>query len=648
MKKIYSVALFLLMGTVLLAQSPQAINYQAVLRDASGSLIKSQSVSIRLSVLKGSATGSSSYTETHSVSTNDYGMVNLQLGNGSSSDDFGAIVWGSDAHYLKVELDETGGSSYKNLGTTQLVAVPYALYANTAGNALTANKATIATDVENADKDSTNELQTLTLNGNKLTLSDKGGTVTLPTGGGGATDYDQDSTNEIQTISLSGKVITLSNNGGSITLNTDDGDADDANELQTLSLSGNSLSLSKSGGTVTLPSGGTSQWTKTNDTLFYNRYVKVGAPSVAFGPRLVVGATSGSNDRVGLYTRATGGSSSNYGVTSEVGAGVLGAVNNAAFNAYANSRRFAAMGFRGVVEGDSIGFGADLQVSTNAVNVGYNTTTTSTSGTGFIQYGANIFSQGAGSGDHFGIRAVGQGTGTSTAGGSSNYGGLFIAGGTGKNFGIGAMGQTLSQHFINVGTYAVATGAATTGYNYGVFGTASNADTNYAAYFIGDVTYTGTLAGPSDARLKANVLPIESTSSLDKIMSLRPVSYTYKQDEYDFMGLPSGQQFGFIAQELGEVFPELVTTQVTPVMEHNEDFDLSLDAGSGIENGDVFRYQGVNYIGLIPVLTTGIQEQQAEIEEQQTDIEALQAEVEELKKQNEELRQMVQQLLNNQ
>jgi len=638
MKKIYSIALFLLMGTVLLAQSPKAVNYQAVLRDAQGNLIKSKSVSLRLSVLKGSATGSASYTETHSTSTNEYGMVNLQLGNGSTSDDFNSILWGADAHYLKVELDETGGSSYKNLGTTQLVSVPYALFANTANEAATAKKADIAKNVENADQDSTNELQTLTLTGNKLTLSDNGGTVTLPSGGGGGSDYDQDSTNEIQTISLTGKVITLSGNGGSITLNTDDDDADASNEIQKLSLSGSSLSLSKSGGTVTIPS---ALWSKSGDTLSYNRFAKVGAGNVSFGPRLVVGAISGPSSRVGLFTRASGGSVSNYGVESEVEAGVLGSVNNAAFSGYANTGKFAATAFRGVVDGDSIGFGANISVSTNAVNIGYNTTTTSASGTGFIQYGANIFAQGAGSGDHFGIRAVGQGTGTSTASGSSNYGGLFIAGGTGKNFGIGAMGQTLSQHFINVGIYGASTGAATTGYNYGMVGTASNADTNYAAYFFGDVTYTGTLAGPSDAKLKSNVSPLESTSSLSKIMSLRPVTYTYKQDEYDFMSLPEGQQFGFIAQELGEVFPELVLTQVTPVLDHEDDPTLDMESGSGIENAELFRYQGVNYIGLIPVLTTGIQEQQTEIEE-------MQSEIEELKKQNEELRQMVQQLLNNQ
>lgn len=648
MKKIYSIALFLLMGTVLLAQSPQAVNYQAVLRDAQGNLIKSKSVSIRLSVLEGSATGSAAYVESHSVSTNELGMINLQLGNGSTTDDFSAILWGADAHYLKVELDETGGSTYKNLGTTQLVAVPYALFSDAAGkanSALIADKATIATNVENADQDSTNELQTLSLTGNQLTLSDNGGSVTLPTGGGGGSDFDQDSTNELQTITLTGKVITLSDNGGSITLNTDDADADATNEIQRLSLTGSDLTLSRSGGTVTIP---TANWTKTGDTLFYNRYAKIGGSNVAFGPRLVIGATSGPTSRIGLYTRASGGTLSNFGVESEVRAGVAGTANNAAFRGYANTGRFAATAFSGIVEGDSIGFGANLGVSTNSVNVGYNATTTSATGTGFIQYGANIFAQGSGSGDHFGIRAVGQGTGTSTAGGSSNYGGLFIAGGTGKNFGIGTMGQTLSQHFINVGVYGVSNGAATTGYNYGVIGTANNADTNYAAYFFGDVTYTGTLATPSDNRLKSNVLPMESTSSLSKIMSLRPVTYTYKQEEYEFMSLPEGQQFGFIAQELGEVFPELVTTQVTPVLEHDEDFDLSLEDGSGINDGNVFRYQGVNYIGLIPILTTGIQEQQAEIDEQQTELDTMQAEIEELKKQNEELRQMVEQLLNNQ
>jgi len=626
MKSLSSILSFLLLSALALAQSPNAINYQAVLRNAQGDLIKSKSVSIRLSVLKGSATGSSVYTETHSTSTNEYGMVNLQIGNGTTSNNFSSIGWGSDAHYLKVELDETGGSSYKNLGTTQLVSVPYSMFANTAKN------------VENADQDSTNELQTLSIVGNKLSLSGNGGTVTIPTGGGGGSDFDQDSTNELQTLSLSGKTLSLSGNGGSVTLNTDDNDADASNELQKLSISGNKLTLSNTGGTVTLPGGGSSLWSKSGDTLSYAKHVNVGSSGILSSGRLRVGAMSGSGNRIGIDSRVTGGTGINFGLNSEVFAGNSATANNVALMGTLHANAESGSAFRGIVDGDSTGFGSILNVSTSRVNVGYSTTTNSANGTGFIQYGGDFFAEGSGSGDHFGIRAVGQGTGTSTASGSSNYGGIFFAGGTGKNFGIGAMGRTFSQHFINVGLYGISSGSATTGYNYGLVASASNADTNYAAYFFGDVTYTGALTGPSDARLKMNVNQMESTSAMDKIMSLRPVTYDYKTEEYDFMKLPEGTQFGFIAQEVETVFPELVNTQVTPVFTHSDNDSLTLESGSGIENGELFRYQGVNYVGLIPVLTSGVQEQQTEIDE-------LKDEVAELKKQNEELRQMVEALI---
>ena len=115
MKKIFTLIVLLSTFGVLYAQSPTSINYQAVLRNSDGDLIKSQSISLRLSILKGSATGSAVYTETHSTSTNEFGMVNLQIGNGSSGDQFNSIQWGSDGHYLKVELDESGGNNYKNL-----------------------------------------------------------------------------------------------------------------------------------------------------------------------------------------------------------------------------------------------------------------------------------------------------------------------------------------------------------------------------------------------------------------------------------------------------------------------------------------------------------------------------------------------------
>lgn len=123
----------LLVLFTLQAQAPEGISYQAVARDGSGSLLSNQPIDVRFTVHEGNPTGTSVYIETHSVSTNDYGLFTASIGMGSaSSGTLGGINWGSNTHYLQVEVD--AGNGYVDLGTTQLMSVPYALYAKEAGN----------------------------------------------------------------------------------------------------------------------------------------------------------------------------------------------------------------------------------------------------------------------------------------------------------------------------------------------------------------------------------------------------------------------------------------------------------------------------------------------------------------------------------
>jgi len=114
------------------AQSPQAFKYQAVVRNNTGEIISNQAVSFRISIRTGSALGYIVYQETHSVTTNDFGLANLEVGNGVTSDDFSSIDWTSGPKYLETELDPANGSSYVSMGTTQLLSVPFAMYAETA------------------------------------------------------------------------------------------------------------------------------------------------------------------------------------------------------------------------------------------------------------------------------------------------------------------------------------------------------------------------------------------------------------------------------------------------------------------------------------------------------------------------------------
>jgi hypothetical protein len=138
MKKITLIStLFFLFLTVGLQSQipPNGFNYSAVARGPQGQPISNQNIGIRFSILKTTATGLAQYVETHQTTTDATGLFNLIIGGGAvQSGSFSAIDWSSDNFFLKVELDAQGGINYYNMGTTQLLSVPYALYAKSAGS----------------------------------------------------------------------------------------------------------------------------------------------------------------------------------------------------------------------------------------------------------------------------------------------------------------------------------------------------------------------------------------------------------------------------------------------------------------------------------------------------------------------------------
>lgn len=114
----------------LVAQVPQYINYQTVVRNSSGQLVKDQSVSLKFSIHLNSVSGQEVYSEKHVKTTNQFGIVNLHIGKGTVlSGDFETINWGAGKMYLKTYLDLSGGDSFTEMGTAEMVSVPYALYA---------------------------------------------------------------------------------------------------------------------------------------------------------------------------------------------------------------------------------------------------------------------------------------------------------------------------------------------------------------------------------------------------------------------------------------------------------------------------------------------------------------------------------------
>lgn len=127
----------------LMAQVPQKINYQAVIRNSTGVPVINQNVSLRFSVLTGSAAGTTVYSETQSVTTNAFGLANVQIGTGTPvSGTFNGIGWGTASKFLKIEADITGGSTYALLATLEMVTVPYAMNAQTSND----NRWTLATN----------------------------------------------------------------------------------------------------------------------------------------------------------------------------------------------------------------------------------------------------------------------------------------------------------------------------------------------------------------------------------------------------------------------------------------------------------------------------------------------------------------------
>ena len=188
-------------------QATEGFKYQAVIRDASSLILTSQPVGIQLMIRQGSAGGSAVYTETFSPTTNGYGLVNLEIGTGTTTDDFTLIDWANGPYFIETAVDVTGGVAYQVMGTNQLMSVPYALYAKTAESVMNDL-------VDDADADPTNEFQAVSFSNDTLYLSN-GGQVYLGSYGIDLVDdADYDPLNEIQDLQwLPGNFLSITNNG---------------------------------------------------------------------------------------------------------------------------------------------------------------------------------------------------------------------------------------------------------------------------------------------------------------------------------------------------------------------------------------------------------------------------------------------------
>jgi len=303
MQKLLTISSLLFFCAAALAQAPQGINYQGVARGLDVQPISNKYISVRISVVKGSANGEIEYEEIHEIKTNTFGLFTLVIGKGEpTAGSFNFIGWTEGNKWLQIELDENGGRNFKLMGSQQLMSVPYALYAERAGNGYEAgNGISIAnnmiTNTGDGDNSATNELITaVELAGSNLRITDAGGTkeVDLSTLGGAAqnltsvlaqgssagnqtisnlggpinaldaanksyvdnldaADGDKSATNEIQSLSTQNvdpntRSLSISS-GNTINVNVADADASSTNEAQILSRTGNNVTLSQVSGT---------------------------------------------------------------------------------------------------------------------------------------------------------------------------------------------------------------------------------------------------------------------------------------------------------------------------------------------------------------------------------------------------------------
>jgi hypothetical protein len=137
MKK--SIALFAIITLVagIAAQSPQKMSYQCVVRNLNGALVVNQQVGLQISIIQGTADGTVVFREVFSPNprTNANGLLNIEVGSGVPvTGTFSSIDWSAGPCFLKTEADPTGATNYTITSTSQLLSVPYALYAKTAEN----------------------------------------------------------------------------------------------------------------------------------------------------------------------------------------------------------------------------------------------------------------------------------------------------------------------------------------------------------------------------------------------------------------------------------------------------------------------------------------------------------------------------------
>jgi hypothetical protein len=151
MKKLITLCTAFLMTASVFAQSPNKMSYQAVIRNNSNALVTNSAVGMRISILQTSASGTAVYVETQTPTTNANGLASIEIGGGTVvSGNFSTIDWANGTYFVKTETDPSGSTNYSITGTSQLLSVPYALYARNSGFTIVNDNTNLLYDASNS------------------------------------------------------------------------------------------------------------------------------------------------------------------------------------------------------------------------------------------------------------------------------------------------------------------------------------------------------------------------------------------------------------------------------------------------------------------------------------------------------------------
>ena len=133
MKRILLILSILVMSVIVMAQAPQQFSYQALIRDVENEIVSNRVITLQVSIV--TINGNAVYSETHQTATNENGVVSVAIGSGTTTDDFSQIDWSKGEYFLQTTIDLGAGEQLVS-GDSPLLSVPYALYAEKAGNAV--------------------------------------------------------------------------------------------------------------------------------------------------------------------------------------------------------------------------------------------------------------------------------------------------------------------------------------------------------------------------------------------------------------------------------------------------------------------------------------------------------------------------------